>query len=336
MKLKSPIAKAVILASITLSGNAFADAIIFNTGVESTATVALGVKDYGQLNTSLGNIADNADATGLAAKFSDGTWQDATSPGCLCEGWGVAANDLGASANVASGGVTGLSLTSFSSTGSTATSVVTMTSLPGLEVTHAFQTSASADLFEAVVTIKNTTGATATDVRYTRAMDWDIPTDEFNEYVTIQGTATTSTLLYSSDDGFASTNPFASRSDLNGCGVTTDFVDCGPDDHGAIFDFGFGDLADGEELTFSIFYGAADSELDALDALSLVGPELFSLGQESGDPVGGTPKTYIFAFSGVGGSVIIPPKDVPEPSVIALIGLGLAGMGAVSRRRRKA
>ena len=60
-----------------------ADAVIYNTGSAATGTVALGVVDFGQLNTSVGNIAANAGATGLAAKFADGSWRDATSPGCL-------------------------------------------------------------------------------------------------------------------------------------------------------------------------------------------------------------------------------------------------------------
>ena len=322
-------AAAIAIASlgIAFSGTASADAIIYNTGDATTATVALGVKDLGHLNVITGDITSNASATGLAFKI-DGLWQDATAPGCLCEGWGVAANGIGASANE-SNVTSGLALDSFASTSSTATSMTSMIDLPGLTVEHAYQASASSALFEAVVTITNGTGAAATDVRYTRAMDWDVPPTEFDEYVTIIGTGTTTDLLYSSDNGFANSNPLIARStDIGSCGTTVDFTDCGPDDHGALFDFGFGDLAAGESKAFSIFYGAAASERSALAALGEVGAELYSFGQQSGDPTGGAPATFIFAFKGVGGTVIVPPPStgVPAPGTLALFALGLLGL----------
>jgi type IV pilus assembly protein PilY1 len=321
-----------ITAGLAVSSSAMAGAVIFNTGNAATATVALGVNELGHLNTTTGNVAVNAGATGVAYKMADGSFYDATSPGCLCEGWGVAANGVSGYANVAAG-TSNLSLDSFSSTSSTATSAVHLTSMPGLSVTQEYKVSASSSLFEAVVTITNNTAATMTDVMYRRAMDWDIPFDEFNEYVTIRGTATTTELIRSSDNGFASSNPLAVGDvyDLAGCGLG-DFVDCGTADHGAVFDFGFGDLAAGESKVFSIFYGAAANEASALAALGTVGAELYSLGQESGDPAGGTPATFIFAFSGVGGEILIP---TPEPSILALMGIGLAGV-AVRRRKRQA
>lgn len=332
------LAKATLFVALGLaaSGSAMADAIIYNTGDALTATVALGVNDLGHLNTTDGNITVNASATGLATKIG-GDWLDATAPGCLCEGWGVAADGVSGYANE-SAGTFNLSLDSFGSTASTATSSVFLTSMPDLSVTHAYKVSASSDLFEAVVTITNSSDVTMTDTRYRRAMDWDIPFDEFSEYVTITGTGTTTDLLASSDNGFATSDPLGGGiSDLAGCGITTDFVDCGTADHGAVFDFGFGDLLAGESHSFSIFYGASVDEASALAALGVVGAELFSLGQESGDPVGGTPATFIFAFAGVGGTVIIPPPPTgaPEPGILALMGMGLLGM-AVRRRQRQA
>jgi len=331
---------ALALGGMAVSTTAMSTgAVIYNTGDATTASVALGVNELGHLNTSDGDITLNARATGVAAFIEGGPlgsgWYDATSPGCLCEGWGVAASGVSGYANE-SAGTANLTLDSFTADSSSATSRVYLTSMPDLKVTHAYAPSASLDVFEAVVTIENAGATTMTDVRYRRAMDWDIPFDEFNEYVTIGGTATTGDLLASSDNGFATSDPLGGGiSDLGGCGINTDFVDCGPDDHGAVFDFGFGDLAAGESKTFSIFYGASVDEAAAFAALGDIGAELFSFGQESGDPKGGTPRTYIFAFAGVGGSVVVPPPTTtPEPGILALVSMGLFGLVA-SRRRRK-
>lgn len=322
---------AFALAMAGFASTAAADAVIFNTGDPATATVALGVNDLGHLNTTTGNIATNAGATGLASKI-DGRWVDATSPGCFCEGWGVAVNGSVSGYANDSTGIGGLSLDSFSSTSSTATSAVSLTSMPGLSITHEYKPSSSSDLFEAVVTIANNTGFTVTDTTYRRVMDWDVPPTEFEEYVTIGGTATTTLLKASGDNGFMTADPLNTSGYTISCGLTSDFEDCGPSDHGAVFDFDFGELADGDSRTFSIFYGASTSESAAFASLGEVGAELYSFGQSNGGEVTGEPLTYTFAFKGVGGVVVVP---VPEPATLSLFGLGLLGLGA-ARRRYKA
>src|SRR5690606_39270177 len=151
----------------------------------ATATVALGVNDDGSLNTDP-NITNNASATGLAYKFADGNWYDATAPGCLCEGWGVSVNgttsgyanvstDSGPN-NLTFGAPTGVTV-------STVTTTASLTSLPGLTVTQAYSpaNTASGALFKDVVTITNSTAGALTDVKYVRVMDWDVPPTEFSE-----------------------------------------------------------------------------------------------------------------------------------------------------------
>lgn len=337
MKFKS---RAVLAASLIATacmfaaGGAHAAATIVNTA----GTVALGVNDLGQLNTTVGSVTVNAGGnTGLAFKFSDGLFRDATAPGCLCEGWGVSVN--GTTSGWASqdffnnGGINNLTSTGFSSTATTATSNVALTSLSGLTVTHAFSEANNAPgaLFKAVVTIRNNTGATVNDVKYVRAMDWDVPLTEFSEFVTIKGTATTTLLERSTDNGFSSVNPLVESNSILGGTTDVDFTDSGPADHGAYFRFNFGSLDDGEEYTFTIFYGATDSERTALAAIASENIELYSLGQSGTTPTSptdGTPATFIFGFKGVGGVSL-----ASTPGSLALVGLGLMGAGMIRRRR---
>ncbi len=325
-----------LLSSATAS--AFAGAILVN----SSSTVALGVNDQGRLNLAAGNIVNNAGSTGLAFNFGTASapvWQDATSPGCECEGWGVSVNGTTSGfANISTDGIQNLTLDSFTSTGSTAVSEVSLSNLAGLSVKHSFAPSVNApnELFRVLVEVTNTTGSDVTDLKYVRVMDWDVPPTEFNEFVSIRGTATTTLLELSHDDGFESANPLDTFSDEILPGTTNvDFIDSGPEDHGAFFRFNFGDLADGETQIFEIFYGAAGNEALALAAIGAEGIELFSLGQSNNAGVAANnDPTFIFGFRGVGGTPVIPPSDVPEPMTLSLMGLGLASLSFARRKKR--
>jgi type IV pilus assembly protein PilY1 len=351
---------AVTLGSLVLgTQQANAAAVIFSTGNAATASVALGVNNEGHLNVldSTNTVVTSGDSSqngyfGVAYKFPDGTWRDATSPGCLCEGWGVSgtlATSLTSHsgyANISSdGGVNNLTDLGFlsdagSGTGTFATSNVRLTDIP-LLVTQDYRVSTKTpNLFQNTVKITNTTGEDINDLRYVRVMDWDVPPTEFNEYVTIQGVGTTTFLERSHDNGFSTANPLVD--DYPGvcgfeCDPTTqdvDFTDSGSSDHGAYFRFNFGTLKAGETREFSIFYGAAESEAAANVAVAAEGLELFSYGQQAGDPTGGTPATYIFGFKGVGGTPVIPPKT-PEPSgILGFLGLGALGLVSLKSKRK--
>ncbi len=101
--------------------------------------VVLGVNQYGSTNTidTLGIDQTGTGYVGLAyygvdSGFTGKAPGDSNAPGCQCEGWGVAANGtFGGSSDVSVGGVAnGITLSSFTSTASTATSTVTSNSRP--------------------------------------------------------------------------------------------------------------------------------------------------------------------------------------------------------------
>lgn len=310
-----------------------------NSAIISNGTIRLGVNDEGHLNLDGGvaSVQYLTTVVGVRLITTAGEYES-TSPGCLCEGWGASAGAASGWASIDNGGISGLSLNGFVGTPSTAVSDVSLIATP-LQVVHDYHPSTkTANLYEVTVTLKNTGAAPLSDVRYVRVMDWDVEPTTFSEFVTIKGTATTTLLETSHDNGFSLANPLALSVPLIGSTLDADFTDVGPTDHGAYFRFNFGTLEPGASKSFNIYYGAAGTESLALAAIGSESIELYSLGQQSGDPLGGTPATFIFGFKGVGGKPIEPNPVIPEAStVVGAFGLvGLIGSSLWLRRRRQA
>lgn len=311
-----------IAAAMGVAQLSFAGAVISN------GTVDIGVNDEGNLAV---------DGVGLRYVPTSG---EAITPGCACEGWGAGDAVSGRSGYAGeSSGDNNIIVDSFVASADSATSVVRINDGSDLlRVTHDFTPSATPALYQVNVSIENLSGSDV-ELRYRRAMDWDVPPTEFSELVTlITGGATS--VIFSSDDGFATPDPFAGPSSILFTGEATD---SGPADHGALLDFDFGTLAAGETFTFTMFYGAADNQDAALAALGSVGAEVYSLGKpDPADPaVGadGSPNTFIFGFSGVGGTPIgeIAPSAIPTLSSWTLVALTalLGALAMVSLRKRR-
>jgi len=309
---------------------------ISGTGVIiGNGDVIMGIDNAGQLNVPYRGVA------GLPAfdpqfigyvglrEGNSGSYFASTEPGCLCEGWGVKVVDTGVTgyANNAIGSynLDVVSLTGIDG-GSTATSVVEVPdsfATPVLRVTHDYKPSPDTSrLYEVTVTVENLSGVDMNSVLYRRVMDWDVGPTYFSEYVTIQGTATTAKLIKSGNNGFltsepGSTNFWGTYDIFPGGSEDVDFVDLGPSDHGAVFDFEIGPIKAGEKTEITTFYGSAPNESEALLALGAVGAELYSLGQSStiDGPTLGTPVTFIFAFGKVGGVPIIDTDNDGVPDV---------------------
>ena len=325
--------------------------IIYNSTSPDKQKIAIGVNPRGHLNTSKEedggpNIVNNAGYTGVALPFpysggkeaglagsrraltaSENRWQDATAPGCQCEGWGVGGVDkfgrqFHGYAN-ASSGISNVTVKSFTFDLTSIESITTINDSagnPALEVKHVYGPSpiATDTLFEVTISITNIAGYKITDVRYNRSMDWDIPPSEFNEVVSAVGvdasvaTGKLPRVLMSGNNGFMRPNPFNTAGSHNRGKGTGDFERYGPRDHGFTATFGFGELLCGENHNFISYYGAAENRPTLEAALASESIPLYSIGESN--PASSSDVSYAWGFKGVSGTALAP--TLPTKSAI--------------------
>lgn len=280
-------------------------AAIIDNGV-----VQLGVDDLGDLNAAGGEPSAQTGTTSVGLRYMPHNLES-TSPGCDCEGWGASYNNaIGAgTANAGGSSLESVTNPTYAVTPETVSFVnddetaVVVVDVMDLRVRHDYHPAPMTPFaYEAEVTLENIGEQAMTDVRYRRVMDWDIEPSAYREFVTIWADDDPRSLLnYSTTDGFHDTNPLSGRSSNGREGPPREpgFVDEGPVDHGALFDFAFGDLEPGGSRTFWIYYGATPTEATALEVLDEIGAEVYSLGQSEDGAITGEPATFLFAFTGV-------------------------------------
>jgi hypothetical protein len=282
--------------------------------VITNGSLQMGVNDYGGLGgAGVGLVGPNGDAI---------------TPGCLCEGWGAAANATsgytygGGASNFAS------SLTSGTSAGG---STITLLG-NGLQVTQTYTPVAGGKLFKVAVAMTNTTASAMSDVRYARTLDWDVSPGYFSSnYTTVYGGTPTGPggkVLHTSTDPFAPPDPMSFRSSNANTNVSNVAGDLG-----SYFVFGFGGLAAGASVNFDTFIGASTSVRDLLAALGGVGVEAYSFttGSDTGTDGMHAP-AFGYGFAGLGLPPALPGGEVPEPSSIALLCLAMGAMAWTRRR----
>jgi PEP-CTERM motif len=278
--------------------------------VSNGATLNIGVNTYG-------NVYDPATGTGL---YLIPTGDDPIAPGSPRSAWGVSAGSTSGYADPFDFGVVNLNFVSLAATASTVTSV---TQLPGLlNVNQVYSPSSNIWFYQDKVTLTNISGGSLSNVMFSQQTDWDLLPIRFNEFSTVNAWGKPN-VVYTSAYGFESPDPLNPTFFCGGCNDVNGTF--GPGDLGQGIIKDFGTLAPGASISFTMYYGGDTDTASLLADLMTLSPnEWFILQGNNGGVPCTTCDTFAFAIS---------EAAVPEPSSLLLLGTGVLGLAGMARRK---
>ncbi|MED3087775.1 hypothetical protein, partial [Bacillus toyonensis] len=166
-----------------------------------------------------------------------------------------------------------------------------------IKITHNYIPSVSSNLYLIEVIVENIGETPIGDLKYRRVMEWDTPPTVFSEWVEIHVDSAPN-FLQASNEGFNTVDPLVPLFGTLIDPGDSDYFD-GPLDQGAAFDFGFGQLLPGQFQKFQLFYGAAETRNEALNALNLVMADAWSIAYpntSTNEPAIDGPNVFIFGY----------------------------------------
>jgi len=261
-----------------------------------------------------GELFDNTTGVGIK-RLSDG--YDPLAPGSPRDTWGVANTMGGAYADYEDFGTVGITGTTATSTSSTAS--YTTTTSTGLTVVQNYSFRGPNVL---VIATTITNSGPATDIIFSRDVDWDVAPTAFNENTF--GGPVSFPVIDNSYYGFEQPDPdfhFLSEC-LTGCNQTGDL--------GGGISVLFNGINPGQSVSFNFYYAISQIGEDAngLDSqLSAAGASYIMTTQSS--------ENGAYPNLGTNSAAIGYGPAVPEPSSVALFITALAGAGAMAWRRRR-
>ncbi len=321
-----PVALLVISFGLgTLALLAEAQAAIVDNGV-----IQMGIQARGQLTIDTGSWSSNCSTPRVSIRQMAGNLEgmDCDQEG---EGWGMA-YDIGlptetscwASSGSASGSAVSWPpplVTSFTSTASTATSVVRCGSV---EITQSYNPHPTeTTMYRDNITIVNVGSTDLTGLTYRRVMSWGSFTmhSDFTleDISTLPAGSLAPPVVKATGLVQLSTNldPTVAPSYLVQGPPLAPAVYHFPEDEAMVWEFEFGDFVPGAVQPFTLYYGVADSTVNAMSTLTAIGAQMYNLAYpvttSAPDPDTGLGEgpIGIMAFGNLPMAPPLPPEPTP-------------------------